>query len=122
MIIDLSRLNEKVNRRLQKNGFKIDSAFSFKIEEETIKSIIESNDYLVSIDLKDAFYSVALHEGSKILTCFEIDGIRYCYNVLPFGLTSSLWFFFFKNFETCYILPRTAGVKITAYLDMFKFI
>lgn len=105
MIIDLSRLNEQVNK------------VSFKMEDkEIIKSIIEYNDYMVSIDLKDAFFSIALHEDSKRLTCFEIDSIRYCYNVLPFGLTSSPRIFT-KILKPVISYLRTSGIKITAYLD-----
>ena len=105
IIIDLSKLNEQINK------------VSFKMEDrETIKSMIESNDFLVSIDLKDAFFSIALNDDSKRLTCFEIDGIRYCYNVLPFGLTSSPRIFS-KVLKPVISYLRTTGMKITAYLD-----
>ena len=105
MIIDLSLLNLQINK------------VSFKMEDkEIIKSIINKNDYLASIDLKDAFFSVSLHKDSKRLTCFELNGVRYCYNVLPFGLTSSPRIFS-KLLKPVISYLRTSGVKITSYLD-----
>ena len=105
MIIDLSLLNDHVNK------------ISFRMEDkETIKSLINHNDFFVSIDLKDAFHSIALHPDSKKLTVFEFDGKRYCYNVLPFGLTSSPRIFT-KILKPVIAFLRSSGIKITHYLD-----
>ena len=105
IILDLSRLNMFINK------------VSFKLEDrKTIMYMIEQGDFLASIDLKNAFFSISLHDSSKRLTCFEINGIRYCYNVLPFGLTSSPRIFY-KILKPVISYLRTSGIKITAYLD-----
>ena len=105
MIIDLSLLNLKVSKS------------SFRMEDkEVIKELIKNNDYLVSIDLKNAFHLISLHNDSKRLTAFELDGIRYCFQVLPFGLTSSPRIFS-KILKPVISYLRTLGIRITHYLD-----
>ena len=105
MIIDLSLLNLYINK------------VSFRMEDKNIiKSLINENDYLVSIDLKDAFHSISLHPESRKLTVFEFEGKRYSYNVLPFGLTSSPRIFT-KNLKPVISFLRNSGIKITHYLD-----
>ena len=105
MIIDLSKLNMNVNK------------VSFRMEDkETIKDLIHRNDYLASIDLKNAFHLISLHEDSKRLTAFEFEGIRYCFQVLPFGLTSSPRIFS-KVLKPVISYLRSLGIKITHYLD-----
>ena len=105
IIIDLSYLNKFIRK------------ISFKMEEKNaIKSIIGKNDFMVSIDLKDAFSTISLHPDSRRYTCFELDGVRYCYNTLPFGLTSSPRVFT-KVFKPVISHLRTRGIKITSYLD-----
>ena len=78
LIIDLTRINNFINK------------VKFRMEDkQTIKSLIEPQDYLVSIDLFSAFHSIHLHPDSKKLVSFIFEGVAYSFNVLPFGLTSS---------------------------------
>ena len=105
MIIDLSRLNKYIKK------------VSFKMEDKKdIQSLIEENDFLASIDLTDAFLSISLHESSKKFVVFEIDGQRYCYNRLVFGLTSSPRIFS-KILKPAINYLRNLGIKISFYLD-----
>lgn len=105
MIIDLSELNKIVNK------------VHFKMEGlETIKGLLQPDDYMMSIDLSNAFFSIPLHNSSKPLTAFEFDGHHYVYNVLPFGLTSSPRIFS-KMLRPVIIWLRSQGLKITSYLD-----
>ena len=104
MIIDLSALNEFVNKVL------------FKMEGlPDIKFLIDKNDFMISIDLADAFFSVPLHKESKNYTVFDIKCF-YQYNVLPFGLTSSPRIFS-KVLRPVIVYLRAQGVRISAYLD-----
>ena len=105
MILDLSSLNHFVVKS------------SFKMEDKnTIISLIEKNDFLVSIDLTEAFHSVPLNPLSKRLTCFQIDEQRFCYNCLPFGLSSSPRIFS-KILKSVIAFLRSRNIKITFYLD-----
>ena len=71
---------------------------------------------MVSIDLRDAFFSIPIHEDSKRFTCFEVGGVRYCYNVLPFGFSSSPRIFS-KVLKVVISHLRARGIKISFYLD-----
>ena len=78
LILDLSN----TNKFIQKIHFKMESY-------DIIQSLIEPNDFLASIDLENAFHAVKLHESSRKYTVFQVNNVRYCYNVLPFGFSSS---------------------------------
>lgn len=105
MIIDLSHLNSFVN----KVHFKMESL-------DVVKSLLRPNDYMVSIDLADAFLSIPLHESSKKYTTFEFENVRYWFNSIPFGLTSSPRIFS-KVLRPVIIWLRSRGLRITSYLD-----
>lgn len=85
-------------------------------DKQTIKSLIEPQDYLVSIDLFSAFHSIHLHPDSRKLVSFIFEGVAYSFNVLPFGLTSSPRIFS-KLLRPVIAHLRSMGIKITAYLD-----
>ena len=105
LIIDLSILNLHVHK------------VPFKMEDkEVLKTLISPNDFLVSLDLKNAFHLVPLHPESKYLTTFELDNQRYHFNVLPFGLTSSPRIFT-KILNPVIAFLRNKDIKISAYLD-----
>ena len=105
LILDLSSLNLHIVKT------------SFKMEDRnTIISLMDPNDFLISIDLKDAFHSVPLHPHSKRLTCFDWENQRFLFNVLPFGLTSSPRIFS-KILKPVISFLRNRNLKITFYLD-----
>lgn len=105
LILDLSRLNLSIEKA------------SFRMEDrEVIKSLIHKGDFMISIDLKDAFHSIDLHLESKRLTVFQFNGKRYAYNVLPFGLTSSPRVFS-QVFKSVISHLRGLGIRISSYLD-----
>ena len=105
LIIDLKELNFHVNK------------VHFRMEDkQAIKDLIHEGDFLASIDLKDAFFSIALHPDSKKFTVFQIGNQRFCFNVLPFGLSSSPRIFT-KLLKVVILHLRSIGIKISAYLD-----
>ena len=93
----------------------INNFLKLSFDAKTIKSIIELKDYMVSIDLAEAFFSIPLHQDSKDFVTFEYKSIRYSNNVLPFGLASSR--FFSKMLKPVIVHLRFQGIKITFYLD-----
>ena len=106
MIIDLSALNEFVHK------------VSFKMEGlPDIKFLIDKNDFMISIDLADVFFSVPLHKESKSYAVFQYKDYCYQYNVLPFGLTSSPRIFC-KDLRLVIVYLRVQGIRISAYLDI----
>ena len=83
---------------------------------DTIKDILSPGDYMASIDLTDAFFSVPIHKDSKRFLCFEFESQRYQFNVLPFGMKSSPRIFT-KVLKPVINYLRNQGIKILAYLD-----
>ena len=71
---------------------------------------------MASIDLSDAFYSIPLHPTSRKYATFHFNNHRYAFNVLPFGLTTSLRVFC-KMLRPFMIHLRTQGLKTAAYMD-----
>ena len=105
MIIDLKALNLHICK------------VSFKMEDRIfIRSLIEPGDLMVSIDLKDAFFLVPIHCDSKKFLTFSFEGVRYQFNVLPFGLSSAPRTFSFVLKPVINLL-RASGIKISSYLD-----
>ena len=75
-MIDLSRLNEFV---LQ-TRFKMESC-------QSALSAIRRSDWMVSIDLKDAYLQVPMHLDSCQFLRFVVDGKVYEFRTLCFGLS-----------------------------------
>ena len=90
---------------------------TFKMETlQTIISIMTPNLWLTSVDLKDAYFHVAIVPAHRRYLRFHWKGQAYQYNVLPFGLSSAPRVF------TQILMPviawlRARGVHIYAYLD-----
>jgi hypothetical protein len=90
---------------------------SFQMETHSkIIELLQHNDYMASIDLSDAFFSIPIHDSCKKFLSFEFDGSQYSYNVLPFGFTSSPRIFS-KMLKPAIIYLRSQGIKISFYLD-----
>ena len=95
-------LNLKIlNTFIRKTKFRLEGY-------EVIFSLINVNDYMVSIDLKDAFLMYSMNPLFYKYLCFEWDNIRYCYTAMPFGLTSAPRIFT-KVFKTVLVFCATKG-------------
>lgn len=78
--------------------------------------MLRQGDYLTTIDLKDGFFHVLLHPRHRHLLAFEWRGSYYRWNVTPFGLAVSPWFFTRLIRETVKAL-RQMGIRCMAYVD-----
>ena len=76
LILDLSNLN----CFLKKVNFKMEGLPS-------IASLIFLNDYMASLDLQNAFLTVAMHHSCFKYFCFDFEGVRYCFVALVFRLS-----------------------------------
>ena len=77
-VIDLSLLNLKVLKT------------SFKME--TLQSVllsVQRGDWMVSLDLKDAYLQVPIHPGSRKYRRFIVFGQVYQFKALCFGLSTA---------------------------------
>ena len=107
IIFDLTELNKFI----RKVHFRMDSLYS-------IMSLISPGDWLVSIDLSDAYHTVAMHPSSMPFLAFFLCGIFYQFTCLPQGLSSSPRVFTMLVRVVLKFL-RSHSVKIAAWIDDF---
>ncbi|KAL7299668.1 hypothetical protein TKK_0007426 [Trichogramma kaykai] len=82
----------------------------------TAIQLIFPNYYLASIDLKDAFHSIPLHNESRKYVRFCYLGKLYQFVALPFGITSAPYIF--TKIMKCVIRTlRGKGFTSVIYLD-----
>ena len=105
IILDLSDLNLFV----RKLSFKMESLYS-------IMYMIRPGDYFISIDIKDAYYSIAIHILSRPYLTFIFLGIYYQFTCLPQGLSSAPRIFT-RVMRVVLGYLRTFGIRVAAWLD-----
>ena len=105
LILNLSRLNDHVDKT------------TFKME--TLKSalhMIRKGCFFAKIDLKDAFYSVAINEKFRKYLKFEWQGKLYAFTALPNGLSTASRIFT-KVLKPVFAALRKTGHSNVAYID-----
>lgn len=91
----------------------------FKMEDtRTAARLIRKNGFIASIDLKDAYYLIPIHEKYKRFLRFIFDDKLYQFCCLPFGLASAPYMFT-KLLRPVVERLRTSGVTCVSYLDDF---
>ena len=104
-IIDLSTLNHYVT--------------SSRFHMETPRSVLNSirpGDWMISLDLQDAYLQVPVHHDSCRFLRFVVDGKLFQFRVLCFGLTTAPQVFTRIMAPVSAILHRH-GVRMLRYLD-----
>lgn len=104
-VIDLSALNKFL------------TAPKFKME--TVKSILmalQQDQWCTSIDLKDAFLHVPMAPKHRRYLRFMVNGQRYQFKSLPFGLASSPYVFT-RVVKAVGAYARCQGLSLVQYLD-----
>jgi hypothetical protein len=92
-----------------------------KFSSENITSalgLISSKDHMVTVDLKDGFFHVPVHERDQQYLGIEWNGQYYVFQALPFGLNVSPYYF--QKVVRCVIQAlRAKGLRIMVYVDDF---
>ena len=104
-IIDLSTLNDYIT--------------SSHFHMETPRSVLSSihpGDWMISLDLQDAYLQVPVHHDSRRYLRFVVAGKSYQFRVLCFGLTTAPQVFTRIMAPVSAILHRY-GVRMLRYLD-----
>ncbi|XP_064461987.1 uncharacterized protein LOC135372255 [Ornithodoros turicata] len=83
---------------------------------DTVRGLLLQGDFLVRIDLKDAYLSIPISSSDRPWLCFLYHGTCYQWNVLPFGLTSAPRVFT-KLMKPVVAYLRSRGVRLVIYLD-----
>ena len=104
-VLDLSSLNKFVER------------VKFKMETtRDVRLAIRRNDWATSIDLKDAYFHVTIHQEYRKYLRFVWEGRTYEFRALPFGLSLAP-LIFTKVVLEFIALQRQAGHRLKVYLD-----
>ena len=104
-VIDLSTLN----RHMVVPHFKMET-------QGSIRSAIRSQEWTVSIDIRDAYLHVPMHQAVRKYLRFVVNKKVYQFTCLPFGLVTSPREFT-KLLRPVVSLLRQQGVKLHVYLD-----
>ncbi len=81
-----------------------------------VMSLIRSEDWFVTIDLKDAYFHISILPQHRKFLRFAFRGKAYQYRVLPFGLALSPCTFT-KCVDTVLAPLRIQGICILNYMD-----
>ena len=104
-VLDLSTLNTFLNTE------------SFKMETpETIRTSLQSGEWVTSIDFKDAYFHIPIHSQSRKYMRFHIQGQSYQFKALPFGLSTAPMEFTVVAKEVK-LMALQRGIRIHQYLD-----
>jgi hypothetical protein len=78
MILNIKKLNEFVDH----DHFKMDTL-------KTALQLVEKDDWFISIEFSDAYYSTPVVESHRKYLRFQFEGVLYQYNVIPNGLKTA---------------------------------
>ena len=104
-VIDLSTLNLHLNVPT----FKMETA-------EVVRSSICKGEWVVSIDLTDAYFHIPIHQKSQHLLRFCVAGQVYQFKALPFGIATAP-LEFTRVVKEVKIMLQNKGIRIHQYLD-----
>ena len=104
-IIDLSTLNT----------FIVSQHFHMETPQSVLRSI-RQGDWMISLDLQDAYLQVPIQPESRRYLRFTIGGVPYQFRVLCFGLTTAPQVFTRLMAPISAILHRY-GIRMLRYLD-----
>ncbi len=96
-----------------------DSVMQLKFKMLTLRQIvpqIRSEDWFVTIDLKEAYFHLSILPRHRKFLRFAFGGKAYRYQVLPFGLALSLCIFT-KCLDAALVPLRLQDIRIMNYID-----
>ena len=104
-VIDLSPLNEFV----QQTPFRMETPNSVLLT-------VRKNDFLASMDLKDAYFQIPVHLSSRKLLRFVSNDAVYQFKALCFGLSTAPQVFT-RVFAAISSWAHARGIRLLRYLD-----
>jgi hypothetical protein len=89
----------------------------FKMETlDVILGAVQRNDFFISVDLRDAYFSIPIFEGHRKFLKFQWQGQLYEFCSLPFGLSSAPRLFT-KIMKPIFAHLRKMGIISFYYID-----
>ena len=81
-----------------------------------LPDLLQAQDWMVRLDLKDAYLQVPIHLNHQHLLTFQWEGKNYMFKCLPFGLSSAPRVFT-KLLKPVVGFLRQIGCRLIIYLD-----
>ena len=89
----------------------------FKMESiRTVKKLLMPRDWLVKLDLKDAYLTVPIHNSHQKFLRFCWEGREWQFQALPIGLSSAPYIFT-KGMKPVIATMRRLGIRLILYLN-----
>ena len=89
----------------------------FKMEGiATLKDLLRPGNWMVKVDLKDAYFTITNHLHHQQFLRFRVEGQCYQLTCLPFSLSCAPWTFR-KVMKPLMTLLRSWGIRIIVYID-----
>ena len=98
-----------LNRFLEKESFKMEGL-------QVVKSLIQQGDFMMKLDLKDAYYAIPIHHSHRKYLRFIYQDRTYEFQCLPFGLSSAPRAFT-KTLKPVLAVLRSMGIRVVIYID-----
>lgn len=102
---------KSLNKFLQTQHFKLE-------DHKTVSSILQSNAFMATLDLKDAYFLIPILENHRKYLRFRFKGKLYQYNCMPFGLNCAP-LIFTKLMKPVLAFLRKNNLISVLYLDDF---
>ena len=99
-----------VNKNLRRRKFKMET-----LQREG-RALFERSHFGGTADISGAYHHLEMAEDAHPYLGFEWDGVFYCFEVLPFGLSSAPWLFTTVMSHSIRFI-RYAGGDVIAFLD-----
>ena len=100
---------KKLNQNIEYQHFKMEGI-------QSLKSLIQKGDFMVKLDLREAYFSLPMHQNSLKYLRFVWKGKTYEFLALPFGLGVGPRYFT-KTLKPVIAFLRQTRVRIVIYLD-----
>ena len=82
----------------------------------TLRYLLRQRDWLAKVDLKDAYFSVAINSAQREFFCFKWEGKFFQYVSMPFGVGPAPRVFT-EILKPVVGFLRQQGLRLVVYLD-----
>ena len=86
---------------------------------DTVHLALRKNDWVTSLDLKDAYFHVPIHPRSRRYLRFHFLGKTYQFRALCFGLATAPYVFTRLVKSVVKFCRRRLGLRLHTYLDVW---